>query len=193
MSTNQQPAFRQQHNGWSQDRQQRFLEHLAEVGSVAAAARAVGMTRQSANWLRRQPQGKAFARAWDAALADAGRGIEELALERLVHGEEEVIERDGAVVEVRRRPCDVRLLLFHLKRLEDRRTARFALQAALLERQRDRQGSTPTPPDAEKAEKAEKLTAELRAMAREQQREQERGPDGEGWGEVVGEGKGEGT
>lgn len=177
MSTNQQPVHRQQRGGWSQDRRQRFLDHLAEVGSVAAAARAVGMTRQSANWLRRQPHGRDFAAAWDAALADAGRRIEELAIERLVLGEEEVIERDGTVVEVRRRPCDVRLLLFHLKRLEDRRTARFAFQAALLERQRDRQAMVPPLSDAEKAEKAQQLTEELRTMAREQQREQE------GWGE----------
>jgi hypothetical protein len=121
MSSNHPPALRHQHNGWTPERQQRFLDQLALTGSVAAAARAAGMARQSAYWLRRQPAGAAFARAWDAAVADAGRQIEDLAMDRLLDGEEEVIERDGVVVAVRRRPCDVRLLLYHLKRLQDGR------------------------------------------------------------------------
>ena len=114
------PALRLQHNGWSPERQQHFLDHLARHGNVVAAARHVGMSPQSAYWLRRQPHSVDFARAWDAALADTGRWIEDLALDRLQNGEAEVIERDGVVVGVRRRPADVRLLLFHLKRQERR-------------------------------------------------------------------------
>jgi hypothetical protein len=32
-------AFRHQHNGWTPERKQRFLAHLASHGSVAAAGR----------------------------------------------------------------------------------------------------------------------------------------------------------
>ena len=149
MRTTKPPALRPQHNGWTPERQQHFLDQLAFTGSVAAAARAAGMTRQSAYWLRRQPAGEEFARAWDAALADAGRCIEDLAMERLLEGEEEVIERDGVVVAVRRRPCDVWLLLFHLRRLEDGRRAAAA---------------RPTPLDASKVTR---LRAEIRQLAGE--------------------------
>lgn len=78
------------------------------------------MTRQSAYWLRRQPHSHDFAYAWDEAVADRERWIEDLAMERLLEGEEEVIERDGQTVAVRRRPCDARILMFYLKRLERR-------------------------------------------------------------------------
>lgn len=124
MSSTTHPTLRHQHNGWTQDRQQRFLEHLALHGNVSAAARAAEMTKQSAYWLRRQPHSADFAAAWDAALADTGRQIEDMALERLMMGEEEVIERDGVAVAVRRRPADARLLLFFLKRQERRATER---------------------------------------------------------------------
>ncbi|WP_439546711.1 hypothetical protein [Sandarakinorhabdus sp.] len=122
MSSNTQPALRPQHNGWTQARQQRFLAHLASHGSVSGAARSAGMSRQSAYWLRRQPHSQDFAAAWDAALAGRDNWIEDLALDRLLDGEEEVIERDGVVVAVRRRPADVRLLLFHLNRLEKQKS-----------------------------------------------------------------------
>ena len=81
-----QRQLRHQHNGWTQERQRRFLEHLALHGSVSAAARWVGMTRQSAYLFRRQPHGSAFAAAWDAALADTGQVFEDMALDRLLEG-----------------------------------------------------------------------------------------------------------
>ncbi len=151
MSSNTPPApktsLRPQHNGWSPERQQRFLDHLALHGNVSAAARSAGMTKQSAYWLRRQAHSVDFAAAWDAALADRGRLIEDLAMDRLLDGEEEVIEREGVVVAVRRRPADVRLLLYHLKRLDRQRTD--ALKPRI-------------PPDSASVAK---LRAELRALA----------------------------
>jgi hypothetical protein len=146
MRKTQPPALRPQHNGWTQTRQTRFLDHLAANGSVTAAAKAAGMTRQSAYWLRRQLHSDAFAQAWDNALADRDRWIEDMALDRVLEGEEEVIERDGQTVAVRRRPCDVRLLLFHLKRLE-RRVAQT------------------NSPVRYESSKAAELRAELRALA----------------------------
>jgi hypothetical protein len=160
-----QTHLRHQHNGWTPERQQRFLDHLALHGSVSAAARATGMTKQSAYWLRRQPHAADFARAWDAALADSGRWLEDMAMDRLLDGEEEVIERDGVIVEVRRRPGDVRLLLFHLKRLEDGRRARANMMAAVtLQRMVRRDGAADAGSNWPDAEKVEKLRAELQAM-----------------------------
>lgn len=73
--------------------------------------------RQSAYWLRRQDHAADFRRRWDAALADAGEFIEALAMDRMVDGEEDVIERIGETVAVHQRPCDARPLLFYLKSL----------------------------------------------------------------------------
>ncbi len=91
---------------------------LADTGSVAQAARRVGMSRQSAYRLRRHPDARDFRIAWDLALAEAGRQVEQLAIERALNGEVEEYIRDGIVVAERRRPCDARLLVQLLKRSE---------------------------------------------------------------------------
>ncbi|MHA6722896.1 hypothetical protein [Sphingomonas sp. RS2018] len=65
------PVARVRHDGWSPDRQCRFIAALAETGSVAAAARAVGSTRNGAYRLRKRDGAESFAAAWDAALSDA--------------------------------------------------------------------------------------------------------------------------
>jgi hypothetical protein len=116
---------------WTAARQQEFLELLADSGSVTHACRRVGMSRQAAYRLRRHPDAADFRRAWDLALADANRQIEDLAIERALHGEEEVIERDGLTVVVRRRPCDARLLVHLLKRADDVRPALASLTRQL--------------------------------------------------------------
>ena len=56
------------HDGWTHARQAEFIGHLAETGSVLAAARAVSMSRESAYRLRRRSGAGGFAAAWDAAL-----------------------------------------------------------------------------------------------------------------------------
>jgi hypothetical protein len=143
------PALRHHHNGWTPERQQRFLDHLAVHGSVSGAARSAGMTKQSAYWLRRQAHSQDFARAWEAALADRDTWIEDMALDRLLDGEEEVIEREGVIVEVRRRPCNVRLLLFHLKRQGDRRSARNRPDSASVAKLRAELRALAMPEDGE--------------------------------------------
>jgi len=55
-------------DGWTVERQARFIGMLVETRSVAAAARAVGMGRESAYRLRKRPGAAGFAAAWDAAL-----------------------------------------------------------------------------------------------------------------------------
>lgn len=55
-------------DGWNPQRQAAFIGYLVETGSVLAAARRVGMGRESAYRLRRRPGAAGFAAAWDAAL-----------------------------------------------------------------------------------------------------------------------------
>lgn len=61
-------------DGWSVERQCWFLAHLYLTGSVAAAARAVGMSRESAYRLRARAGAESFAFAWDRVLALPGTG-----------------------------------------------------------------------------------------------------------------------
>ncbi|MBK6800487.1 hypothetical protein [Novosphingobium sp.] len=67
------PAFhpvplRARADGWTPLRQAEFLGHLAVTRSVSAAARAVGMARETAYRLRRRADAASFAAAWDAVL-----------------------------------------------------------------------------------------------------------------------------
>lgn len=54
---------------WTLERMDLFLRTLRRTGSVAAGARAVGMSRQAAYKLRARLRGHAFDRAWEAATA----------------------------------------------------------------------------------------------------------------------------
>ncbi len=101
---------------------------LADTGSVAQAARRVGMSRQAAYRLRRHPAADDFRVAWDLAVAEAFRQLPATALERALHGEEEQLERDGVLVAVRRRPCDPRLMIQMLKMEEERRVSHARLE-----------------------------------------------------------------
>lgn len=71
------PAFaavpvRARKDGWTPVRQADFLGALAETGSVAQAARRVGLSRETAYRLRRKPGAGGFAAAWDALTRKAG-------------------------------------------------------------------------------------------------------------------------
>jgi hypothetical protein len=59
------------HDGWTVCRQLDFLEALARTGSVTCAARASGMSRQSAHRLRKRDPHGLFAAAWDRAITPA--------------------------------------------------------------------------------------------------------------------------
>lgn len=78
-------------DGWTADRQRKFIAALAEHGGIAAAARAVGMTPQTANRLRRHKGGEDFTRAWDAAREIGRMKMMDEALR---------VARDGQVVPV---------------------------------------------------------------------------------------------
>lgn len=109
--------LRPRHDGWTPDRQRAFLAALADTGAVAEAARRIGLSPASAYALRRHPGAAAFRTAWDGALADAWRRVEETALERVINGETEVWDRDGVQV-IRHRPCAPQLVIHMLERAE---------------------------------------------------------------------------
>ena len=108
-------------DGWTEEKQRRFIETLADTGLVNVAAGAVGMARESAYRLRRSPHGAAFARAWDAARHHAGGLIEDIAFERAIEGtEQEVLDKFGNVVATRL-VHDNRLLKYLLSHLRPER------------------------------------------------------------------------
>ena len=76
------------HDGWTPARQAAFLRELGANHSVSAAAKAVGMSRQSAYRLRARLRGKPFDKAWDAAFITRFDVLAEAALERALHGVE---------------------------------------------------------------------------------------------------------
>ncbi len=117
------------YDGWTEEKQRRFIEVLADSGQVSLAAKAVGMSRENAYKLRRTPHGAAFARAWDAAREQAGAFIEDVAFERALEGiEHPVFDEFGKVVCTRRVYND-RLLMFLLRSLKPERYSRYAIAA----------------------------------------------------------------
>jgi hypothetical protein len=120
---------RPRHDGWTEEKQRRFIEVLADTGLVGVAAKDVGMTRQSAYRLRRAPYAAAFARAWDVARERAGALIEDIAFERAIEGvEQEVYDGYGELTGSRTVYSD-RLLTFLLRHLKPERYSREARAA----------------------------------------------------------------
>lgn len=114
-------------DGWTEEKQRRFIEALADTGVVSAAAKEVGMTARGANKLRRSAHGAAFARAWDAARDHAGSVIEDVAFERAIEGVEHNVYNENGEVVCTKRVYNDRLLMFLLRHLKPERYARDAL------------------------------------------------------------------
>jgi hypothetical protein len=74
-------------DGWTAARQIAFINRLALTGSPGAAARAVGMSRESAYRLRARPGAAGFAAAWDEALGWGESRAIDLGMERAILGE----------------------------------------------------------------------------------------------------------
>ncbi|GGD96107.1 hypothetical protein GCM10011515_15060 [Tsuneonella deserti] len=104
-----------------------FLAALAQCGSVRRAARASGISHQTA--YRARSACPAFRRGWDAALLSARAMAEDVLATRALDGVEEAVFYRGELIATRRR-YDSRLLLAHLARLdrlaEDAATDAFA-------------------------------------------------------------------
>ncbi|MBU6266902.1 MAG: hypothetical protein KGN34_05125 [Sphingomonadales bacterium] len=108
------PRHYQRHDGWTPDRQQRFIEALADLGSVRAAAHAVNMTPEGAYLLRRHPEAHEFRAAWEAALALGVQRLEDIAMDRALNGVEVPVYAYGNIIGSRTVYNDA-LLMFLLR------------------------------------------------------------------------------
>jgi hypothetical protein len=73
-------------DGWTPARQRAFIEALAELGSVTAAARRVNMSHSTAYDLYNHPEAEELRRAWDHAVAIGAAQVHDAAIERAIHG-----------------------------------------------------------------------------------------------------------
>jgi hypothetical protein len=88
------PRLRQ--DGWTPERQRRFLESIAEGHTVEDACRIVGLSVASAYALRRRASGAGFALGWHGANLLARERIADTLLARAIHGQTETGTRpDG--------------------------------------------------------------------------------------------------
>jgi len=78
--------LRRRYDGWTAEKQIRFIEALATSKCVDEACRIVGMSDTSAYQLRNRPCGAAFARAWDLALDCQMPELEQAAFHRARYG-----------------------------------------------------------------------------------------------------------
>lgn len=73
---------------WNRHKMTDFLRQLAATHSVSAAARSVGMSRESAYRLRNRLKGQPFDIAWEAAFRQGYDNLAHAALDRAVNGVE---------------------------------------------------------------------------------------------------------
>jgi hypothetical protein len=104
------PLDRVRANGWTPRRQRDFIAALAITGVVARAAKAVGMTRQSAQKLRDRPGAESFADAWDIAMMIGYDRNYEAVLDRARNGIARPVMYKGKQIGIRYTP-DYRLAL----------------------------------------------------------------------------------
>jgi hypothetical protein len=107
------PGLRVRHDGWTEERTQRFFDSLGHTGCVRDAARVAGVSNTAAYRMKRRFP--LFSQAWEDALDRAGQGLLAIAYKRAVEGRETVIIRGGQEVERRITPSDAILGLL-LKR-----------------------------------------------------------------------------
>ncbi|MEM6856878.1 MAG: hypothetical protein AAF559_03330 [Pseudomonadota bacterium] len=91
------------HDGWTTQKQVAFLQTLATTGSVAQAARSVGMSRQSAYKLRARLEDAPFGASWRMATQGARSLLLEAALDRAINGVEVPHYWQGELVGTSRR------------------------------------------------------------------------------------------
>jgi hypothetical protein len=112
------PSASNRHDGWTPERQRRFVAALRKSGKVTAAAKAAGMSRKSAyQLLKRAGPDSGFARAWEAAQGERTRlraADAAAAIDRALHGEE-VSYFYGGLERGVRRVYDDRLLIAALR------------------------------------------------------------------------------
>lgn len=104
------PETRPPHDRWTAAKMAAFLRQLSATHSVSAAARSVGMSRQSAYRLRSRLKGGAFDLAWDVAFHHSYDNLAHAALERALNGVEVPVFHKGEQIGTYRK-FDERLTL----------------------------------------------------------------------------------
>ncbi|MEA3064330.1 MAG: hypothetical protein QOJ27_769 [Sphingomonadales bacterium] len=104
-------------DGFAPDRQVVFLEAFARCGVVADAARAAGISRDTAYSLRNSAEGAAFALGWDAAFLKSRARMADDLQSRALNGVVDKIYRNGELWGERHRH-DNRLAMAVLTRLD---------------------------------------------------------------------------
>ncbi|WP_426258383.1 hypothetical protein [Sphingomonas sp. DC1600-2] len=133
------PSASPRHDGWTPERQRAFLQQLARIGMVSAAAGAVGMSAKSAYALRKRAGAESFAAAWEAALGEGRDRVVDLAIERALIGTATPIFYRGRQIGVRQ-AFDNRLVLAVLRAMPPVEPDAMSLHAALAAL-----GDTPAP------------------------------------------------
>lgn len=121
------PARRPRHDGWTAEKQEAFLQALAQSGCVTDACRVVGMSRESAYRLYNRESATGFRRGWDAALDCSLRLLEDEMWSRAIKGVPRPLFYQGEQVGEYRH-FDERLAMFLLR---FRRPYRYAEIARL--------------------------------------------------------------
>ena len=98
---------------WTKPKMAAFLRELSACHCISAAAKSVGMSRQSAYRLRARLKGEPFDIAWEAAFQHGYDALHQAALERALHGVEVPVFHGGVQVGLRRH-YDERLTCFLL-------------------------------------------------------------------------------
>ncbi len=118
------PLERVRSNGWSPLVQKRFIYALSVMGSVGAAARAVGMGRVSAYRLRERAGAESFAAAWDNAISLGRTRQYSVAMEAALNGVTTVSIRRGGSVSVTGGP-DMSVIRSVLRETPEQRDAGY--------------------------------------------------------------------
>jgi hypothetical protein len=88
---------------WDKPKMAEFLRQLAATHSVSAAARAVGLSRESAYRLRNRLKGQPFDIAWEAAFRQGYDNLAHAALDLALNGEEVPHYHGGKLVGTHRK------------------------------------------------------------------------------------------
>lgn len=117
---------------WTKPKMAAFLRALGACACVSSAAKAVGMSRQSAYKLRNRLKGEPFDIAWEAAFQHGYDALHHAALERALHGTEVPVFHGGAQVGTRRH-FDERLTVYLLSRRNSQGAQRLSRYGAAAE------------------------------------------------------------
>jgi hypothetical protein len=112
----------QRYDGWTPEKQKRFLTALARGHNVTKACAIVGMSRQTAYALRDSARGAAFALGWKAAQLRSRDSLADELMDRAFNGVRESVTGDDGRITTRHRH-DNQLAWKMLNRLDKRADA----------------------------------------------------------------------